>query len=181
MRIAVIGAGAMGCIYGGHLSERNDVVMVDTSRSVVDAINSRGIVLEESGEERVFRTAAVASAASLAPVDLVILFVKSLFSETALEQNRAIIGPDTYLMTLQNGAGHEEVLSKFAPVERVIIGTTNDNGAVLGHAHVRHGGSGETSFGLLTGKDAPFLTHLKEELDACGFRAAVSGNIRQLV
>ena len=181
MKIAVIGAGAMGSIYGGHLAEHNDVVMIDTSQAVVEKIKASGIVLEENGEERTFRPRAATSSASLEPVDLVMLFVKSLFSESALEQNRSIIGPSTYLMTLQNGSGHEDVLSKFAPVERVIIGTTNDNGAVLGPAHVRHAGEGETNFGLLTGKDDPFLARLKEALDACGFKAAVSGNIQQLV
>ncbi len=181
MRIAVIGAGAMGSIYGGHLAEHNEVIMVDASQAVVDQINQVGVTLLENDEEHIFKPSAVTDTASLEPVDLIILFVKSLFSETALEQNRGIIGPDTYLMTLQNGSGHEDILSKFVPEDRVIIGTTNDNGAVLGPAHVRHAGAGETNFGLMTGKEDPFLYRLKDTLDACGFQATVSSNIQQLI
>ena len=181
MRIAIIGAGAMGSIYGGHLSAHNNVVMVDTSQEVVDEINRRGIVLQETGKDHTFRLLAVTNAKGLEPADLVIVFVKSLYSEKALEQNRNLIGPDTYVMTLQNGSGHENVLSKFVSVDRIIIGTTNDNGVFLGPAYIRHSGVGETCFGLLTGKEDTFVSQLKRELDSSGFRASVSGNIRQLI
>lgn len=62
-----------------------------------------------------------------------ILFVKSMQSEAALEANRALIGRDTYLMTLQNGSGHEEVLRRFADDAHIIIGTTQHNSAVTGN------------------------------------------------
>ena len=45
-------------------------------------------------------------------------------------------------MTLQNGAGHEDILSEFVSKERIIIGTTEDNGAVLDFGYVRRGGIG---------------------------------------
>ena len=49
MKIAVIGAGAMGSIYGGHLSLQNEVWLVDTNPEVVRIINENGITLEEGG------------------------------------------------------------------------------------------------------------------------------------
>ena len=52
MRIAVIGAGAMGSIYGGHLSLHNDVYLVDTNQAVVDAVNANGLTLEENGQDK---------------------------------------------------------------------------------------------------------------------------------
>lgn len=181
MKIAVIGAGAMGSIYGGHLSEHNDVIMVDTSQEVVNQINYRGIVLQEKGENHTFRPEAVTSAEGIGPVELIMLFVKSLYSDNALERNRNLIGPDTYVMTLQNGSGHEDILGKFVPEERIIIGTTNDNGVLLGPGCIRHSGSGETCFGLSAGQENPFLLQLKKELDNCGFQATVSGDIRQMI
>lgn len=181
MRIAVIGAGAMGSIYGGHLSLRHEVYMVDTSRAVVDHINQEGITIEENGTSRVYRPKALSSTEGMEPVDLVILFVKSLFSRAALSSNRGIIGPDTYVMTLQNGSGHEDIIGEYVSADHIIIGTTNDNGAVLGPGHVRHGGAGETNIGMPSGQAPEFLEGLKKELDACGFQAAVCANIRQLV
>ena len=149
MRIAVIGAGAMGSIYGGRLSLKNDVYLIDTNPAVIEAVNTGGLVLEENGQDNTYSPKALTSAAGLEPVDLVILFVKALYSKAALSGNRNIIGPDTYLMTLQNGSGHEDILSEFATTERIIIGTTEDNGAVLSPGHIRHGGKGNTNIGML--------------------------------
>ena len=46
-------------------------------------------------------------------------------------ENKGIIGDNTYVMTLQNGAGHEDIILEFVPKERIIIGTTEDNGAIM--------------------------------------------------
>ena len=181
MRIAVIGAGAMGSIYGGHLSLHNDVYLIDTNQTVVDHINQNGLILQEDGKDVTYHPTAVTSTHGIEPVDLVILFVKSLFSKAALSNNQGIIGPNTYLMTLQNGSGHEDILAEFAPESRILIGTTEDNGAVLGLGHVRRGGSGKTNIGMLTEDKENFLAKLKECLDSCGFQGNIHENIRQLI
>ena len=141
MRIAVIGAGAMGSIYGGHLSQHNEVVLVDTNETVVKKITDEGLCIDENDTTNVYHPSAVSNTKEEKPADLVILFVKALFSRSALEGNRALIGPNTRLMTLQNGAGHEDLLKEFVAEDHIIIGTTEDNGAVLGLGHVRHGGA----------------------------------------
>ena len=130
MKIAIIGAGAMGSIYGGHLSLHNEVYLVDTNQSVVDQINESGLRLLENGQDVMYHPTAVTSTEGLGEMDLVILFVKALFSKAALSANRGIIGPDTYVLTLQNGSGHEDILSEFVDQEHIIIGTTEDNGDV---------------------------------------------------
>jgi 2-dehydropantoate 2-reductase len=181
MRIAVIGAGAMGSIYGGHLSLHNEVYLVDTNQAIVDHINQNGLILQENGEDVVYHPTACISTAGLEKMDLVILFVKALFSQSALNGNKGIIGPDTYLMTLQNGSGHEDILGEFAPINHIIIGTTNDNGALLAPGHVRHGGEGETNIGMLAEDTDGFLPKLKATLDECGFKGYIHENIQQLI
>ena len=181
MKIAVIGAGAMGSIYGGHLSLHNEVYLVDTNSEVVRVINENGIRLEENGEDVIYRPKAVTDVSGLPKMDLIILFVKALFSRPALEGNRSLIGDETYLMTLQNGSGHEDILKDFVPLERIIIGTTEDQGTVLGMAHIRHGGKGGTNLGMLCPDDKGMLPKLKDTLDACGFRAKIHENIQQLI
>ena len=181
MKIAVIGAGAMGSIYGGHLSLQNDVWLVDTNQEVVRAINENGITLEEGGEDHIYRPKAVTDTSDLPEMDLVILFVKALFSRAALEGNRGLIGKNTYLMTLQNGSGHEDILGEFVPKERIIIGTTEDQGTILGMAHIRHGGTGGTNLGMLCPDTEGMLPRLKETLDLCGFNGKLHENIRQLI
>jgi len=181
MRIAVIGAGAMGSIYGGRLSLKNEVFLIDTNKTVIDTINQNGLILEENGKDNKFSPCAVASTQGLDPADLIILFVKALYSRSALEANKNLIGPNTYLMTLQNGSGHEDILSEFVPKERIIIGTTEDNGAVLSPGHVRHGGKGNTNVGMLVDDSEKFLPKLKESFDSCGFNVKIHENIQQLI
>lgn len=181
MRIAVIGAGAMGSIYGGHLSLHNDVYLVDTNQAIVDHINKNGLIVQENGSDVIYHPTAITSSEGLEPVDLIILFVKSLFSRAALSSNRHLIGPDTYLMTLQNGSGHEDILAEFVPETRIIIGTTEDNGAVLAPGHVRRGGAGKTNIGMLTEDKDNFLPKVKEVLDSCGFHGNIHSTIQQLI
>jgi 2-dehydropantoate 2-reductase len=67
------------------------------------------------------------------------------------------------------------------PVERIIIGTTEDQGTVLGMAHIRHGGTGGTNLGMLCPDSGGMLPKLKATLDECGFRAKIHDNIQQLI
>lgn len=181
MKIAVIGAGAMGSIYGGHLSEHNEVYLLDVNGQLIEKIARDGLLLQENGQDSCFHPRAAVNAEGIGEVDLVILFVKALFSKQALEGNRQLIGAKTYLMTLQNGSGHEELLEQFVPRERVIIGTTEDNGAVLGLGHVRRGGSGKTNVGMLCEDKEAFLPKLKACFDACSFQLFIHDNIQQLI
>lgn len=110
LRIMVLGAGAMGMLFGGYLSEQNEVWLLDVDSSRVDKINADGVLIREPDGDRTFRPKAVTSAAGLRTMDLVIVFVKAMYTVDALFCNRSLIGEDTYLMTLQNGAGHEAKL-----------------------------------------------------------------------
>lgn len=181
MKIAVIGAGAMGSIYGGHLSLHNEVYLVDTNPTVVEHLQKNGLVLQENGEDVKYNPTAVTSTEGIENVDLIILFVKALFSKAALSGNKNLIGENTYVLTLQNGSGHEDILSEFVKEDHIIIGTTEDNGAVLGYGHIRHGGKGRTNVGMLVEDKEGFLPKLKETFDACGLDVLIHENIQQLI
>lgn len=181
MKIAVIGAGAMGALYGGYLSKYNDVLLVDVNQTQVDTINEKGLIINEpDGSQTVCHPRATTNTANEAPVDVVVLFVKAMFSRSALAANRSLIGPDTYLMTLQNGSGHEDVLSEFVDREHVIIGTTQHNSAIVGFGEIRHGGSGKTCIGPLCG-DAARLAPIAEAFSSCGLEAVCDGQVQKLI
>lgn len=181
MKIAVLGAGAMGSIYGGHLSLNNDVYMIDKKQELVDKINNDGLKLFENDNDVVYTPKALSDSKNLGEADLVILFVKSLYSRAALMENSHIIGDNTYVMTLQNGAGHEDIISEFVPMERIIIGTTEDNGAILDTGYVRRGGKGKTNIGMLADDSNNMLEKVKENFDSCGFDTHIYSNIQQLI
>ena len=108
MKIAVLGAGAMGGLYSAYLSRSHDVTVVDVYAALVDKINAEGLeVREPDGSSAVYHPKAAVSTQGMEPVDLIVVFVKAMFSESALQNNRSLIGPDTYIMTLQNGSGHD--------------------------------------------------------------------------
>ena len=71
MRIAVIGAGAMGSIYGGHLSQHNEVILVDTNQQVVEQINKNGLLVDENGTSVSYQPKALCDTSEEKPVDLV--------------------------------------------------------------------------------------------------------------
>ena len=180
MRILVIGAGAMGNIYGSRLSTCNDVTLIDTNQSIIDKINRDGVILEENGELHHFSPKAQSHVDNLG-ADLIILFTKALYSFDALNGVKSAIGEDTYLMTLQNGAGHEKLLSSFVGLDHIIIGTTEDNGAVIERGKIHHGGSGVTNIGMLDKRDTSILERIKTSFDAAGFDVRIHDNIEQLI
>ena len=171
----------MGGIYGARLSLHNDVTLIDTNRELVDHVRRHGLVLEEGGVETTFQPGMACDAEGLAPADIVILFTKALYSRDALEGARSVIGEGTCLMSLQNGAGHERLLSQYVPMERVVIGTSEDNGAVLALGRIHHGGAGVTNIGLAAGADVLLLERIRSAFEPCGFDVRIHSDIRRLV
>lgn len=181
MNIAILGAGAMGSLFGGYLTRGNEVYLVDVNAARVQAIEREGVwIHEQDGTEGQYRPHAVTDAAGLPEMDLVIVFVKAMHTESALSANRALIGPGTYLMTLQNGAGHEARLLRYADRDHVIIGTTLHNGSLLENGHVNHGGGGQTTIGLLGGASER-IAHIAKALSACALSCSTSDQVRRQI
>lgn len=178
MRIAILGAGAMGILFGGCLSQENQTWLVDVNQERVKTITDKGVKIREmDGTDRLFYPGAVTDTADLPQMDLVIIFVKAMFTREALEANRNLIGPDTYLMTLQNGAGHEKQLLAFVDRSHVIIGSTQHNSSVLADGYVNHGGGGRTSIGLLGGSGS-CLQKIADTFTTCGFDCVISDQVQ---
>lgn len=178
MRIAILGAGAMGVLFGGYLSRENQTWLVDVNRERVKTIAGNGVRIREAdGKDAFYHPDAVTDTSGLPVMDLVIVFVKSMFTRAALETNRNLIGPDTYLMTLQNGAGHEKQLLEFVDREHVIIGSTQHNSSILEDGYVNHGGGGRTSIGLLAG-NGERLYKISDTFTACGFDCVISDRVQ---
>ncbi len=181
MKIAVLGAGAMGSLFGGYLSKENDVTVVDLYQPIVDAVNANGVkIREKDGSVTVCKPRATSDASRLGKQDLVIVFVKSMYTVSALETNRNLIGENTYLMTLQNGAGHESKLLKFTDRLHVIIGSTQHNSSVIEPGFVNHGGSGMSSIGLLDG-NSDVLKPIAESFTACGLECHTENNVQKQI
>ena len=181
MKIAIIGAGAMGMLYAALLGKTHEVTLVDRNAEKVSRIERQGVVLyEQDGSVSVARPHARVMGQALEPVELAVVFVKSMATREALERCRALLGEHTLLMTLQNGGGHEETLSEFAPMERILIGTTQHNASVREDGSVFHGGSGKTVVGSPLGESAD-ARRVAEEFARAGVASEYSDNIRATV
>lgn len=181
MRIAVIGPGAMGMLFAGYLSKENEVILVGRNEEKMSQINENGVMIREmSGEETIYHPTAVSDSSAMDPVDLVLLFVKSGASRSALTANRHLIGKDTFLMTLQNGAGHESLLKEFAADDKVIIGTTKQGSYKLSDHAICHSGLGESYFGAICGDGSQFQA-VADTFCACGFDAEVTDKVQGMI
>lgn len=180
MRICILGAGALGSALGGALAEAgNDVTLVNRNNRHVDAINSSGLRLRAHGQDRSVRLAAAVSPAGLEPVDLVVVLVKSLDTKAAIESARNLVGPESVVMSLQNGLGQEDILSEAIGSDHVIAGKTYVGGVMLGPGHVLSSTSGkETIIGELDGRIAPRIEAIAATFRAAGLAIEISGNIR---
>jgi 2-dehydropantoate 2-reductase len=181
LRIAIIGAGAMGMLFGGYLSRRHEVVLIDSDDAKVQAINDEGIIIREQDGE-VFAAApnACLSTKKLETADLALLFVKAMDSRCALEAARNLIGSRTYILSMQNGAGHESVIREFVAADRVVLGTTQHNSSIVKAGIIHHGGGGLTYIGLLDGSSET-LKPIAEEFTLCGFRTEIADNIQKKI
>jgi len=182
MKIAIIGAGAMGCLYGGYLSKKNEVIMLDSYEPQVKAINERGItIVEPDGSERVCKNVrAYLSGQFEEAVDLVIVFVKSTFTEEAVTANAHLFGKDTLVMTLQNGAGNDRKIEKYVKPENVIVGTSKHNAVNMGDGKTKHGGSGATTIGS-NHRAVKTVELIADVLRQSGFMVVVSDDIQRII
>jgi 2-dehydropantoate 2-reductase len=181
LRIAIIGSGAMGMLFGGYLSKDNEVVLLDTDRTKVDAINREGIRIREPGGNIVSAgPKAAVSANGLGEMDLVIIFVKAMHTRNALADNRELIGPHTFVISLQNGSGHDAVMREFVAAERIVIGTTLHNSSMVEAGVVHHGGGGKTFIGSIRGEGRE-LKAIEETFTTCGFDTEISDDIQRKI
>lgn len=183
MKVVIIGAGAMGCLYGAYLSQHNEVIMLDSYLPQVDAINTRGItVLEEDGSEQHFdNIRAYPSGEYRETADLVVVFVKSTYTAQAIAQNVNIFGENTLVMTLQNGAGNDRILARYVKPENVVIGTSKHNSVNMGAGKVRHSGSGVTTVGSNSKGADEQLTRIRDMLQRAGFSTEISADIQRII
>lgn len=181
MKIVIIGAGAMGCLYGGYLSKNNEVILLDKYKPQVDAINENGITInEDDGKVNHFKNVkAFLSGTYKDKVDLVIVFVKAAYTKETLNENKELFKDNTLVITLQNGFGNDEIIKEYVKKENIIIGTSKHNSINLGKGCVKHSGNGYTTIGSLYNNE--YLEEIKNLLSDAGFKAEVSDNINHLI
>jgi len=179
MRLAVIGAGAMGGALAAEAATAgHDVHIVDTSTELVTHVNEHGIEIRGGDSVITARPGATTDAASLGPVDVAVLFVKAQHTRAAAKSIELVGDPDTVVVSLQNGWGNSDVLAELLGVDRLVFGVTYHSCSVLGVGVVNHTASGETFVGPYEGTDQTGADVVAELLRTTGWPTTVTPNVR---
>ena len=151
MRIMFVGVGALGSYFGGALAEAgHDVTLLIRNKAHRDAIRADGLILHRDGVEARIDPVVVdtETAGDAGIADIVIVFTKTGATKAALQAATPVIGPDTRLVTVQNGLGNAEDLAAFVPMDQVIYGTTMAPGDMVAPGVVSTHGSHVTRWCL---------------------------------
>lgn len=179
-RIAVLGAGAMGCLFGGLLREGGlDVHLLDVWQAHVDAINSNGLRLVGADGERRIEIPASRGAQSIGEADLVLVQCKALHTAQALEGATAMFGEHTMAISFQNGLGNEELIGEHIGAGRVLGGLTAQGATVVGPGVVRNWGDLPTYVGEMSGGLSARVESICEAFTGAGLDTRASADIRR--
>lgn len=182
MKIAVVGAGAMGCLFGGKLSIVADVWLVDPWKEHVAALQKDGLeIVGRDGTVEKLQVRAVQDPLQVPdPVDLALIFVKSQQTEWAAKQAALILAGRGLVLTLQNGLGNFETIAHIVGPARTLQGVTAHGATMLGPGRIRHAGSGVTHLATRDGI-SDRVGEITGTLVAAGFDTHVSDNLDTLL
>ncbi|MFO6419319.1 ketopantoate reductase family protein [Hylemonella sp. W303a] len=175
MKVAVMGAGAVGCYYGGLLARAvrgagHDVTLI-ARPAHVEAIQRTGLRLETQGFDERVRLHASSDPAAVAGADLVLFSVKSGATEQAGAQIKPHLKPGALLLCLQNGVDNAERLRAVLPKHNVAAAVVYVATEMAGPGHVKHHGRGELVIEPSAAAVAPALI-------AAGIAVEVNDNVR---
>lgn len=180
VKVAVLGAGAMGCLFGGLLAEKGlNVVLIDVWKDHVDAINKNGLKMDGQGGDRFIKIKATIDPKSLGTVDVIIIMCKATALEQALLNAKNIIGDKTVLMSFQNGIGHEAIMQKIAGKDKVLGGTTTQASNILGPGNIKNHASLPSWIGEYEGGMSDRVKDLAETFTAHGLETIASDNVKK--
>jgi 2-dehydropantoate 2-reductase len=188
MKIAIIGAGSLGSAIGALLQEAgNEVWLITRNAAHVKAIQERGLVVQTrdaSGglQARTVSIQASTSSAELARaaghMDLVIVLVKSAQTHDAVQAALPLVGEHAAVLSLQNGLGHEDIISSLVGKERTLAGKTYVGGQIVEPGVILSGSIGkDTHIGELSGEITPRIKGIAKAFEAAGLQTVVSDNI----
>jgi 2-dehydropantoate 2-reductase len=183
MKIAVVGCGAMGSVYAALLGTAgHEVWAIDSWRAHVEAIRAQGLRLEGASGDATVRVHATTDAAEAGECDLVIIATKAMHVAAAAQASRPLGGPQTRVLSIQNGLGGPDTAAAVLGRDRVMVGVVGGFGASMrGPGHAHHNGWELVRLGELSGPVTPRLIGVAEVWQSGGFRVKCFDDIDQLV
>jgi 2-dehydropantoate 2-reductase len=182
MRIAVMGAGALGGYIGARLAEAGEEVAFVARGAHLASMRANGLrILSPVGDLHLSEVTATADPAAIGPVDLVLFTVKLWDTKPAAAALSSLIGPQTRVVTLQNGIDSVDLIAEHVAREQIIAGVTYIPALVVEPAVIRSP-SGEQRIVVDRDEDNPVIAELKSASDrAKGIALELVDGIRAVV
>jgi 2-dehydropantoate 2-reductase len=182
MKVAVVGAGAMGCLYAAAFHRAGaEVTLVDVNAEHIAAINARGLELDTRAGIETLPLPALRPEQATGTADLIVLFTKTFHTDAALAGVKAAIGPETHVLTLQNGLDNDEPVARHVARERVIAGVSTLPSDMVGPGKVRsHGDGGSKLYPAFDGEPT-FARQVADLLTAGGLPTALEPDIQAAI
>lgn len=178
MKIAIIGAGAMGSRFGYMLQQSgNDVFLVDTWKEHVNTINKNGLLIEENNKLNSIKIPIFLPEEAIEIPELIILFTKSMGLKSMLKSINKIIGKNTKVLCLLNGLGHSETISEFVDMKNIFMGVTLWTSELIGPGHVKLTGSGNLEIQNLDSTMEDTAKKICQTLNNANLNAVYSKNV----
>ncbi len=172
MKIAVMGAGAVGCYYGFKLARAgHDVVLIGRPQHI-EAIERQGLRLQTQTLDLHIHVSASTEASAVQRAQLVLFCVKSGDTESGAAAIRPHLAPDALVLSLQNGVENADRLRALLP-QQVIAAAVYIGVEMVGPGHVRHHGRGELVIEPSLASD-----DVARALIAAGVPTEISDNVR---
>jgi len=167
----------MGSAIGALLHKAgHPVTLIDVSRPTIEAVQNRGLIIQnKAGEQETVRMAITDDPRMPGVVDLLLVFVKCYHTENAVRNAAPMIGPNTVVLSLQNGWGNGPRIAGVVGKERVLLGVCYHSATVLAPGHVLHAGQGKTFMGELDGSDSARLQQIVKTFNQAGITVEPSG------
>lgn len=183
MKILIMGTGGVGGYYGGLLAQQGNEVTFIARGSHLYAIRHEGLKVKSvHGDFTVFPANAKEDPARVEPVDLILFCVKAYSTDEAAEAIRPAVGPQTVVMSLQNGVEAAERIGKVVGLEHVIGATTWLSSAVEAPGVIRQVSQfRRIVFGELGGGPSERIQSIYEVLNQTGITVEVSEDIRKVL
>jgi 2-dehydropantoate 2-reductase len=179
--IVIVGAGAMGSLFGGKLSAITEVTLLDPWAEHVAAIQQERLrITAIDGTETAVSVSATTDPGAVPAADVALIFVKSHATGEASQWAARFLKDDGLALTLQNGVGNAETMASILGAERVAAGVTAHGATLLGPGRVRHAGQGPTHIATRP-EIAASLENLAQILEQAGFEVHLSDSLDSLV
>lgn len=182
MKITIIGAGAMGSLFGALLAESEcEVWLFDIWRDHIKMINENGLRIERDGRSRAVKLNATDQTDRIGHADLIIVFVKSTQTAEAAKTAQQIVTPPCPVLTLQNGMGNADIIAETVGATSVVAGTTSHGATLLAPGSIRHAGEGPTVIGMWAEGDPSPAHAIAKMFNAASIRTEVVEDVRRVV